>query len=133
MMAYVNFSDRSGTAVMEPLFPPARIRSTEARTFTQREWVIVSLARTDSRGSIQPDTRMARIFRTIFGIKRENPLSDNRLEALRRMAVLSWHDGYNVAPSEILAFLEAGYSERQYELLAERIVAARADRRGKNR
>lgn len=133
MMAYKDFSGRDGATVLESLFPPARTRAGQPTTFTQREWSIVGLARQDALASIRPDTRLARIVRVIFGIERQNPLSDGRLEALRRIAVLSWHHGYNIAPSEIAAFLEAGFSERQYELLAQRIVAERAAGRKVNR
>jgi len=119
--------------VLEPLYAPAQVRADDATTFTQREWTIISLARRDSMASVQPDTRLARVFRRIFGIERANPLSDDRLEALRRIAVLTWHEGYNVPSSEIAAFLETGFSERQYELVAGHIVAELAASRGLRR
>ena len=130
-MAYMDFAgqrDIVASLLMEPFFPPARVRDGEATTFTQREWAIVRLARDDNLASIREEGRLGRAIRLIFGVERKNPLSDGKLEALRRIAVLSWHHGYNVAPSEIGDFLNAGYSERQYEVLADRVVAQRADR-----
>lgn len=126
MMAYMDFSGQTGAAVLEPLFPPARVREGQATTFTQREWSVVWVSRNDSLDSIREEGRFARLVRLLFGIERQNPLSDERLEALRRMAVLGWHRGYDVAPSDIDDFIAAGFSERQYELLLERIVAERA-------
>lgn len=131
-MAYMDFAGHRGAAAtlqLEPFFPPARIREGQATTFTQREWAIVRLARSDGLSSIREEGRLGRLIRLIFGVERKNPLSDEKLEALRRISVLSWHHGYNVAPSEIGDFLTAGYSERQYEVLADRVVAERADSR----
>jgi hypothetical protein len=129
-MAFMDFAGyRAATLQLEPIFPPARIREGQATNFTQREWAIVRLARNDGLASIREESGTGRLIRLIFGIERKNPLSDERLEALRRMAVLSWHHGYNVAPSEIGDFLSAGYSERQYEVLVDRVVAERADGR----
>jgi len=131
-MAYMDFAGHRGAALqLEPFMPPARVRDGQATTFTHREWTIVRLAREDGLSSIREESRFGRLVRAIFGIKKKNPLSDGGLEALRRMAVLSWHNGYNVAPSEIGNFLQAGYSERQYEVLVAGIVAERAAPRGR--
>jgi hypothetical protein len=127
-MAYMDFAAHRGDAMLlEPLFPPARVKAGQASDLDHREWAIVRLARTDGLPSIREEGRFGRLFRLIFGIERKNPLSDERLEALRRLAVLSWHHGYNVAPSEVSGFLNAGYSERQYEVLLARIVTDRAE------
>jgi hypothetical protein len=126
-MAYMDFAGHRGAAqLLEPFMPPARVRAGQATTFSHREWAIVRLAREDNVSSIREEGRLGRLVRLIFGIERKNPLSDSRLEALRRIAVLSWHHGYNVAPSEIGDFLRAGYSERQYEVLVDGIVGERA-------
>jgi len=117
-MAYLQLTEQGAAALFDPR--PAAAQATE---LTPREWSIAYMARKDGLGSIRPDTRLARFFRMIFGIARTNPLSDRRLEALRRMAVLTWHHGFNVASSEIRDFLAAGYSERQYEMLVSRIRA----------
>lgn len=131
-MAYMDFAGHRGAALqLEPFMPPASIREGQATTFTHREWAIARLAREDGLSSIREEGTLGRLVRLIFGIERKNPLSDTRLEALRRMAVLSWHHGYNVAPSEIGGFLDAGYSERQYEVLVEGIVSERAATRGR--
>ena len=122
MMAYLNISEQSDGLFVNP-FPPARAVAGQPTELSQREWAIAWLARKDGLNSIRDEGRVGRLVRKIFGIERKNPLSDRRLEALRRVAVLSWRYGYNIAPSEITAFLEAGYSERQYETLLTRIRA----------
>ena len=55
-------------------------------------------------------------------------LADDRLEALRRIAVLGWHHGYSVPSHEVARFLRAGYSHGQYELMMDSISAAHATR-----
>ncbi len=130
-MAYMDFAAHRSAALLEPILPPARIVPGQVMDLGSREWAVVRLAREDSMSSIRPESRLGRVIRLIFGIERQNPLSDERLEALRRMSVLSWHYGYNVAPSEISEFLAAGYSERQYETLLGRIVADRAASRAR--
>jgi len=49
-----------------------------------------------------------------------------RLEALRRMAVLSWHRGFAVPVSEVKAFVAAGFSHAQYETMLASISAGRS-------
>jgi len=123
MMAYQTFAEPTANGLFDNPFPPARLVPGQPADLDQREWSIAWLARKDGLSSIREEGTFGRIIRKIFGVERKNPLSDGRLEALRRMAVLSWHYGYNVAPSEISTFLAAGYSERQYETLLTRIRA----------
>ena len=122
MMAYLNVAEQSSGLFTNP-FPPARAVAGQSTELSQREWAVAWLARKDGLNSIREEGRFGRLLRQIFGIERKNPLSDRRLEALRRVAVLSWRYGYNIAPSEIASFLEAGWSERQYETLLSRIRA----------
>ena len=52
----------------------------------------------------------------------------DKLEALRRMAVLAWHHGYVVPSWDLRAFVAAGYTIEQYETLLKSISAGRAAR-----
>ena len=45
------------------------------------------------------------------------------------MAVLSWHHGYSVPSNEVRAFLAAGYTPDQYELMVDSIGTALAGSR----
>lgn len=133
-MAYMDFAQfdaASAVKAARPLFFAHGLAAGEIEQpivvgFDTREWSVVRLAREDSISSIRPETGFSRTIRLIFGLERRNPLSSPRLEALRRMAVLSWHHGYNVSSQEIGAFLSAGYSQDHYEELLKHIGAARA-------
>lgn len=134
-MAYMDFAQLDATsavAAARPLFfapglaAEDQIEPAVAPGFDARDWSVVRLAREDSLSSIRPETEFGRIVRLIFGVERRNPLSSPRLEALRRMAVLSWHHGYNVSSHDIGDFLSAGFSQDHYEELLKHIGAARA-------
>ncbi|GGB41367.1 hypothetical protein GCM10011380_33530 [Sphingomonas metalli] len=90
------------------------------------EWQVVALAQRDRMSSLNKPGRLAIALGTVFGPLQHNPrLADPKLEALRRMAVLSWHRGFSVPVSEIKAFHGAGFSPAQYETLVSSILAAR--------
>lgn len=108
-------------------------RSDVPASFTALEWTVVALAERDPLSSLRTPGRMAIALGSLFG-ERPNPkLADPKLEALRRLAVLTWHHGYQVAQSAVRTFLEAGFSAHQYELLTGGIVSARVKRRRKSR
>lgn len=91
------------------------------------EWSVVALAQRDRIASLSTPSRLSIALGTVFGTRRSSPhLADPRLEALRRMAVLSWHRGFAVPASELKAFLRAGFSAGQYETLLASISAARS-------
>ena len=69
--------------------------------------------------------RLSRLLEWVFGIKASTQLADPKLEALRRIAVLSWRRGYSVPSAEVRAFLASGYSPAEYELVVDGIAAAR--------
>lgn len=93
------------------------------------EWQVVALARRDRLSSLRAPSRLIRALSTVFGDSRNPRLADPSLEALRRMAVLSWHHGYSVPSQEVRVFLEAGYSADQYELMVDSIATALAGTR----
>ncbi|HTG38702.1 hypothetical protein [Sphingomonas sp.] len=121
-MAYLAFAENAAGCATAPL--PALATATG---FSALEWSVIGIARRDRLSTLrQPGRRMARVRTVLFG-ERPNPrLADTRLEALRRIAVLSWHHGYTVDSDEVRAFLNAGFDIRQYELLVDSIAADRA-------
>ncbi|WP_375380411.1 hypothetical protein [uncultured Sphingomonas sp.] len=122
-MGYLTFSELGGGDVLTRLAPAADTVAVPAR-LTGLEWSVVAIAWSDRLSSLRRPGRIARAMGGVFG--GHNPrLSDPRLEALRRMAVLTWHHGYTVPPQEVRAFHDAGYSADQYELLVDSIAAAR--------
>jgi len=128
-MAYLAFDDtglvpvaaRATAPVADPIQPVAR--------YSALEWSVIALARGDTIGSLRHPSRLAIAMRAVF--RQPNPrLADERLEALRRMAVFSWHYGFTVPSREVQAFLAAGFTADHYEtLLASIGVAKRRDHR----
>jgi hypothetical protein len=56
-------------------------------------------------------------------------LANNRLEALRRLAVEAWHNGYAVSPTALSTFRAAGFSAAQLETLLGAISFSRSPRK----
>ena len=101
--------------------PPVRLSALE--------WSVVAMAERDRLSSIREPSRFIVALNAIFGLKRPNRLANDGLEAVRRIAVLAWHHGWNVPKSELSAFLEAGFSTDHFELIQNSIGQARAARR----
>ncbi len=93
------------------------------------EWSIVAMAEQDGLSSIRESSRYMKAIRGVFGLKTSNRLANDRLESLRRVAILAWHHGWNVPKSELKAFLEAGFTSDQFELIQNSLGQARAARR----
>lgn len=121
-MAYLAFAETAvGSAAA-----PAPVRLQPRPAFSPLEWSVIALARRDRIASLREPGRIAVAMGVLFG-ERPNPrLADPKLEALRRMAVLSWLYGYEVDTSEIRRFVQAGYDLRQYELMVDSIAADKA-------
>ena len=89
--------------------------------FSDLEWSVIRLARIDELWTIRPAGRLRRAGNRFLG--RGNPeLANPKLEALRRIAVLSWNYGFTVAGEAVADFLSAGFSIAQYELLVSSIT-----------
>ncbi|WP_294264062.1 hypothetical protein [uncultured Sphingomonas sp.] len=128
-MAYLAFAEVAAGSAAAPA--PATFRAKPA--FSPLEWSVVALARRDKVASLREPGRVAVAMGVLFG-ERPNPrLADPKLEALRRMAVLSWRHGYEVDTFEIRRFVEAGYDLRQYELMVDSIAADKARAAGTRR
>ncbi len=130
-MAYVDFSGDARVASpavatrSDPVMPPAT-------GLSALEWSVVAFARRDRLSSLRHPSQLSIAFGRVFGTRRRDPnLADSRLEALRRMAVLSWHRGFAVPASELAAFFRAGFNADQYETMLASIGAARSARKGR--
>ena len=97
-------------------------------TLTALEWSIVAIAEKDSVSSLREPSRFVAALGSLFGIRRPNRLANDRLEALRRLAVHAWHYRWNVPESELRRFIAAGYTEEHYQLVQNSIAQARANR-----
>ena len=92
--------------------------------FSSLEWSVIRLARVDSVSTLRPAGRLGRFWRWLMGRTGTPMLANERLEALRKMAVLSWHYGFSVPGDDVANFLSAGFSPDQYELMVSSIRAA---------
>ena len=125
-MAYLDLAE-PGFATLAPFaISSARADNDAGVDFSQREWTVIRLARNDRLSSLRDESEFKEFLRFLFGFERQRPLSDPRLEALRRIAVLSWHHGYNVAASEVRAFFSAGFSTDQYDAMLAHVGRERA-------
>jgi hypothetical protein len=93
------------------------------------EWSVVAMAERDGLSSIREPSRFIAALGSLFGFKRTTRLANERLEALRRLAILAWHHRWNVPKSELASFFAAGFTADQYELLQNSIGQARSARR----
>jgi hypothetical protein len=111
-MAYMAKIERQD---LRPVALPALAPAKPA--FSPLEWSVIRLARVDRLWTIRTAGRLRKFWNWLIG--RGNPeLANPRLEALRRMAVLTWHYGFTVPSRDIAEFLSAGFSSDQYELMA---------------
>ena len=92
--------------------------------FSALEWSVIRLARADSISTLRPAGRIRRFWSWLMGRSGRPELANERLEALRRMAVLSWHYGFTVPGDDVASFISAGFSPDQYELMVRSIRAA---------
>jgi hypothetical protein len=90
---------------------------------------VLALARTDGLSSLRPAGGIGERIGAWLGLSRSPRLADERLEALRRMAVLAWHRGYLVADEDVREFLAAGFTCDQYETLQARVGQERTGKR----
>lgn len=104
-------------------FPAVAANNNTRPNFSPLEWSIIRLARIDRLWTIRTAGRLRRFWNWFVG--RGNPeLANPKLEALRRMAVLTWHFGFTVPGEDVSEFISAGFSPDQYELMADSINAA---------
>ena len=86
-------------------------------SFSSLEWSIIRLARGAGLATIRKPGPLRRFYRWLIGQNGNPRLANERLEAVRRIAVLSWHFGFSVPGEDVADFLSAGFTPEHYELL----------------
>ena len=120
-MAYLSRIEPHGAQPVSR--PMAATAVLQKPAFSPLEWSVIRLARVDRLWTIRTAGRFRRFWNRVVG--RGNPeLANPKLEALRRMAVLTWHYGFTVPGNDVAEFLSAGFTPDQYELMAGTINAA---------
>lgn len=118
-MAFIDFTDAALQALPISLSHPV-----DALTLMERR--IVALARNDGMQSLKAQRKRGWLARLILGPTPPSPmLANERLEALRRLAVRAWHHGYTLPVSALKEARDAGYSEAK--------IGAVIDTIGRNR
>jgi hypothetical protein len=92
--------------------------------FSALEWSVIRLARVDGLSTLRAPSRFGRLVNWLLNRNSSPQLANERLEALRKMAVLSWHFGFTVRGDDVADFLSAGFTPDQYELMVSSIRAA---------
>lgn len=118
---YARVSAQTLTADAPRAFVPAE----ERPALSELERSVIGLARGDGLSTLRKPGRLSRALELLFGVRISPMLADPRLEALRRVAVLSWRRGYAIPSVEVKAFVAAGYSPAHYELVVDTIAAAK--------
>lgn len=133
-MAFIDFRAPEGTVTTAfgAGSPGAAIAPTApVEEITPLEWRVVELAEADGRKSLLPERKRGWFARLIFGPQPPSrQLASERLEALRRLAVHAWHDGYLLPVSAIKDAMQAGYTELQAGRVIDRIVERRIAAKG---
>lgn len=89
------------------------------------EWAIIDHARDDGPRSANPTTLTTKLMRVLFGVSVPQPLTNERLEALRRFAVKAWYWS-ELKARDVRALFDAGFDSND----AWRVLAHVAARRG---
>lgn len=121
-MAYLAKIEPQAASPMALTGVPAN--DTARPDFSALEWSIIRLARVDGLSTLRAPGRIRRFWNALMGRTGGAELANERLEALRRMAVLSWHFGFTVPGDDVVHFLSHGFSPDQYELMVRSIRAA---------
>ena len=121
-MAYLAKIEPQAASLIALTGVPAN--DTDKPEFSRLEWSVIRLARVDGLSTLRAPGRIRRFVNWLMGRKGSPELANERLEALRRMAVLSWHYGFTVPGDDVASFLSQGFSPDQYELMVRSIRAA---------
>jgi hypothetical protein len=122
-MAYVSFLEMADGLLMAP--PEGQRGSLQSATYSALEWSVIALGQIDRLSTLRQPGRIAVAAGRLFGARHNPRLADPRLEALRRMAVLSWHRDFAVPEREIAAFTAAGFTLDHLRVLVINAFAAR--------
>jgi hypothetical protein len=112
-MAFIDFTDAAHATqirhVAHQVLAQALSDDTALNSLEQR---IVELARDEGLDTLRPVRKRSWLARFVFGpTPPSKMLANEQLEALRRLAVQTWHHGYTLPVSALREAREAGHSE----------------------
>lgn len=136
-MAFIEFTDAAPAALPiahSALFalPRGASRAVEAapalaaEPLSTLERRVVLLAREDGIETLRPQRKRSWLAKLVFGPPAPSPvLANERLEALRRLAVQAWHHGYTLPASALREAKQAGFEETQIGAVIDMIGRSR--------
>ena len=114
-MAFIDFSETAAAPALNRTVPQLdKLVADHAVAFSQLEERVLQLAQHDGLDTLQPQPKRSWLGRIVLGPQPPaRHLANDRLEALRRLAVEARHYGWHVRTSVIAAAKRAGFSETQ--------------------
>lgn len=123
-MAFIDFADAAQHAL--PASQDQQQAGALSQDLSELELRVVQLARVDGLDSLQPQRRRSRLGRLILGPPPPaRSLANESLEAVRRLAVHAWHEGYQLPASALKAAREAGMTETKISAIVDAIGRSR--------
>ncbi len=124
-MAFIDFRDDATSP--NTFLAPAADMPVRFEPLSMLERRVVELAREDRLTSLHPVRPRSWLGRLVFGPQPPSPrLANERLEALRRLAVVAWHEGYQLPASALREAQAAGFSEAQTGAVVDLVARLRA-------
>lgn len=123
-MAFLDLSETGAQVLPRPLPLPAPAPQTVplADRLSTLEWRVLEISRDDGIETLQPPRKRSRLATLLFGpAPPSRMLANERLEALRQLAVEARHKGWHVRSSVIAAARKAGFDDEQIGLVIDRI------------
>lgn len=112
-MAFIDFSENA--AVLDrPVTPLTKLLAGHPAEFSSLEKRVLELSHQDGLETLLPQPKRSWFGKLLFGpLPPPRTFANERLEALRRLAVETRHHGWRVSSSAIVAAKAAGFSEIQ--------------------
>lgn len=128
-MAYLDFREAGFATLARRSVPIAAeqvvLAAPESDELGVVEWAVVALAKMDRLSSIRPPSRLLAFLTRIFTTPVNPQLANERLEALRRLAVQLWRRDVPLSVEEEEAFLGNGFSRSALARISDNIAARR--------
>lgn len=83
--------------------------TTTGRSLSDLDWKVVDVGLLDGPVSIDPDSFLSRLARSLFGLPVAPRLANERLEALRRFSIRAWYCDL-IRARDVRPLVAAGYS-----------------------
>jgi hypothetical protein len=121
-MAFIDFAQ---PAAILPATTAVLVVPTMVEEFSPLEQRVIELSHDDGLESLQPPRERSWLKRLLFGPPPPSRrLANERLEALRRLAVEARHRGWQIRPSAISAARLVGFSDAQIGRVIDTIGSA---------